>query len=150
MTRQREVTNRGGTDDENYVLYLEGKLDKLVGEVRKLKSEAKRAGGRKGNLREMRITYKWTEADIDCSETVMQFCSEYLFPRFKFLKKGDVVDNDERRGFAAFVKRHLTLPDDMVFDEKWEGLIAPTIVKKYTDMRCNVNARVTSVFLGKY
>ena len=80
----------------------------------------------------------------------MQFCSEYLFPRFKFLKKGDVVDNDERRGFAAFVKRHLTLPDDMVFDEKWEGLIAPTIVKKYTDMRCNVNARVTSVFLGKY
>jgi predicted membrane GTPase involved in stress response len=85
--------------------------------VRKLKSEAKQVGGRKGNLREMRITYKWTEADIE---------------------------------FAAFVKRHIPLPDDMVFDEKWDGLIAPTIVKKYTDMRCNVNARVTGVFLGKY
>jgi len=80
----------------------------------------------------------------------MKFCSEYLFPRFKFLKKGDIVRSDERRAFAAFVKRHLPLPDDMVFDEKWDGLIAPTIVKKYTDMRCNVNAHVHDVYMGEY
>jgi len=48
MTRQREVTQHGGTDEENYVVYLEGKLDKLASEVRKLKSEAVRAGGKKG------------------------------------------------------------------------------------------------------
>ena len=49
-----------------------------------------------------------------------------------------------------FVKKHLPLPDDMVFEEKWDNLIAPTIVKKYTDMRCNVNGFVRKLYLSEY
>jgi len=49
-----------------------------------------------------------------------------------------------------FVKKHLPLPDDMVFEEKWDTLIAPTIVKKYTDMRCNVNGFVRNLYLSEY
>ena len=37
-------------------------------------------GGRRGSLRELRVTYRWTEDDLDCSEQVMKFCGEYLFP----------------------------------------------------------------------
>lgn len=149
MAHQPQVNQRGGNDEEDYVLYLEEKINKLVTEVRKLKSEAAHAGGRKGNLREMRLTYRWTEEDIDCSEKVMKFCAEYLFPRFKFLQKGWMELSKEKKGFSSFVKRHLPLPDNMEFDKKWDGLIAPTIVKKYTDMRCNVNSHVRDVYLGE-
>jgi hypothetical protein len=38
----------------------------------------------------------------------------------------------------------------MVFEEKWDNLIAPTIVKKYTDMRCNVNGFVRNIYLSEY
>ena len=47
------------------------------------------------------------------------------------------------------VDEHLPLPDDVVFEEKWDVLIAPSIVKKYTDMRCNVNAFVRDAYLSE-
>jgi len=82
----------------------------------------------------------------------MKFCSEYLFPRFKFLEKGWIVHNPEleEMHFSVFVKRHLPLPDDVVFEEKWDTLIAPTIVKRYTDMRCDVNGFVRATYLSEY
>jgi len=145
------MTTECGKDTNDYVRYLEGKVEKLVKEVRKLKSEAAHAGGRRGNLREMRVTYKWTEEDLDCSEKVMKFCSEYLFPRFKFLSEGWIVnDTTNKKSFFAFVKRHLPLPDNMDFDEKWTGLIAPALAKKYTDMRCNINSAIRTIFCGEY
>ena len=42
------------------------------------------------------------------------------------------------------------MPDNVVFEEKWDILIAPSIVKKYTDMRCNVNSVVRDTYLSKY
>ena len=133
MTNEWGGRERGGNDDGNYVHYLETKMNKLVDEV----------GGERGNLRKLRITYKWTEDNIDISKQVIKFCSEYLIPRYKFLEKGWIVHNpDKENRFSMFVKRHLPLPDDVVFEEKWDILIAPSIVKKYTDMRCNINAFV--------
>ena len=149
MMRQQGVTN----EDDNYVVYLKGQVEKLSNEVRTLKSRTAYGGGRRGSLRELRVTYNWTEDDLDCSEDVMKFCGEYLFPRFKFLEKGWIVLNtpqDGTRSFSMFVKKHLPLPDDMVFEEKWDNLIAPTIVKKYTDMRCNVNGFVRKLYLSEY
>ena len=150
MTSERGGKERGGNDDGNYVRYLETKMNKLVDEVRILKSKAAHMGGKRGNLRELRITYKWTEDDIDISEQVIKFCSEYLFPRYKFLEKGWIVHDPEKENrFSMFVKKHLPLPDDVVFEEKWDILIAPSIVKKYTDMRCNVNAFVRDTYLSE-
>lgn len=85
MTNKRGGTERGGNDDGNYVRYLETKMNKLVNDMRTLKLKAVHAGGKRGNLRELRITYKWTKDNIDISEQVIKFCSEYLFPRYKFL-----------------------------------------------------------------
>lgn len=150
MTSERGERERGGNDDGRYIRYLETKMNKMVDEMRTLKSKAAHAGGKRGNLRELRTTYKWTEDDIDISEQVIKFCSEYLFPRYKFLEKGWIVHNpDKENRFSMFVKKHLPLPDDVVFEEKWDNLIAPSIVKKYTDMRCNVNAFVRDTYLSE-
>jgi hypothetical protein len=147
MTNRRQVE----ADGEEYIAYLEGKVNKLTNEVRTWKSRVAHVGGKRGSLRELRLTYNWTEDDLDVSEQVMKFCSEYLFPWFKFLEKGWIVHDTERnKSFSNFVKRNLPLPDGYVFEEKWDTLIAPTIVKKYTDMRCNVNGSVRDTFLSEY
>jgi len=148
MTSQR----RGdGSDNNGYVTFLKNKVNKLVSEVRVLKSRVAHEGGRRSNLRDLRLTYKWTEDDIDISEQVLKFSNEYLFPRFKFLEKGWIVHKPENgedgMRFTIYVKNHLPLPDDVVFEEKWDTLIAPTIVKRYTDMRCNVNGAVRARYL---
>lgn len=149
MTNRRQVE----ADGEEYIAYLEGKVNKLTNEVRTWKSRVAHVGGKRGSLRELRLTYNWTEDDLDVSEQVMKFCSEYLFPRFKFLEKGWIVHNTEWEGgmrFSIFVKNHLPLPDDVVFEEKWDTLIAPTIVKRYTDMRCNINGMVREQYKREY
>lgn len=148
MPRQHALPD----NEDNYVDFLKKQVDKLTNEVRTLKSRAAYGGGRRGSLRELRTTYKWSEDDLDCSEQVMRFCSEYLFPRYKFLEPGWIVHDPTRDGmsFSLFVKKHLPLPDNMVFEEKWDNLIAPTIVKKYTDMRCNVNSFVRNIYLCEY
>ena len=125
----------------------------MTSEVRTLKSRVAYSGGRRGSLKELRLTYKWTEDDMDISEQVLKFATEYLFPRFKFLEKGWIVHNTEWEGgmhFSIFVKNHLPLPDDVVFEEKWDTLIAPTIVKRYTDMRCNINGMVREQYKREY
>jgi hypothetical protein len=152
--------NRGGgehrvdiVNNNGYVAYLKNKVDALTSEVRTLKSRVAHSGGRRGSLKELRLTYKWTEDDMDISEQVLKFATEYLFPRFKFLEKGWIVHNTEREGgmrFSIFVKNHLPLPDDVVFEEKWDTLIAPTIVKRYTDMRCNINGMVREQYKREY
>ena len=45
MTNQWEGREQGGNDDGNYVLYLQAKMERLVNEVRTLKSKAAHAGG---------------------------------------------------------------------------------------------------------
>ena len=95
--------------------------------------------------------YSLTEDDVLFSDQVMEFTQQYLFPRFKFLEKGWIVhkpeDGEDGMRFSIYVKNKLPLPDDVVFEEKWDTLIAPTIVKRYTDMRCNVNGMVRARYL---
>ena len=156
MTSQRRGDGQRRVDvidNNSYVSYLKNKVDALTSEVRTLKSRVAHSGGRRGSLKELRSTYKWTDDDMDISEQVLKFSTEYLFPRFKFLEKGWIVHKPEQEGgmrFSIFVKNHLPLPDDVVFEEKWDTLIAPTIVKRYTDMRCNINGMVREQYKREY
>ena len=134
------------SNNNGYVTFLKNKVNKLVSEVRVLKSRVAHEGGRRSNLRDLRLTYKWTEDDIDISEQVLK----YLFPRFKFPDKGWMEhDPSKNKSFSSFVKRHLQLRPGKQFADKWDTIIAPAIVKKYTDMRCNVNNDVRRTFMGE-
>ena len=136
------------SDGANYVTLLENKLHELRNEVRRLKSDNR---GKKSSKDELRRTYRWTEADLMFSNQVITFAKEYLFPRFKFLNKGWIqFEPRKEKSFSYFVKRHLPIRPDKNFANEWEQIIAPTIVKKYTDMRCNLNNEVRLTFLRKY
>ena len=135
------------SDGANYVTLLENKLHELRNEVRRLKSDNR---GKKSSKDELRRTYRWTEADLMFSDQVITFAKEYLFPRFKFLNKGWIqFEPRKEKSFSYFVKRHLPIRPDKNFANEWEQIIAPTIVKKYTDMRCNLNNKVRLTFLRK-
>ena len=136
------------SDGANYVTQLENKLHELRNEVRRLKSDNR---GKISSKDELRRTYRWTEADLMFSDQVITFAKEYLFPRFKFLNKGWIqFEPRKEKSFSYFVKRHLPIRQDKNFANEWEQIIAPTIVKKYTDMRCNLNNEVRLTFLRKY
>jgi hypothetical protein len=47
---------QGVSEEDDYVIYLKGQVDKLANEVRTLKSRAAYGGGRRGSLRELRVT----------------------------------------------------------------------------------------------
>ena len=141
-------TDNYSSDGANYVTLLENKLHELRNEVRRLKSDNR---GKKSSKDELRRTYQWTEADLMFSDQVITFAKEYLFPRFKFLNKGWIqFEPRKEKSFSYFVKRHLPIRPDKNFANEWEQIIAPTIVKKYTDMRCNLNNEVRLTFLRKY
>jgi hypothetical protein len=85
------------------------------------------------------------------SNQVMEFAQLYLFPRFKFPDKGWMNhDPLKKKSFSAFVKRHLQLRPGKQFAKEWDTIIAHAIVKKYTDMRCNINNDVHRTFMGNY
>jgi len=76
---------------------------------------------------------------------------QYLFPRFKFLDQGWMEhDPGKKKSFSAFVQRKLKIRPGTQFADEWDNIIAPAIVKKYTDMRCNVNNAVRRTFIGEY
>ena len=142
------IQNRMST--KNIIAELERKIDELEEEVIELKSKLSMQQGRKHSKKELRELYEWNEQDVLFSDTVMNFTKEYLFPRFKFLAKGWTTNNKTmKKCFSDMVRRHLKVPRGMTFDSAWDRIITPTIAKKYTDIRCNINNDVRNAFVGE-
>lgn len=133
-----------------YIRELESKVEGLENEVRNLKSKLILLQGKKHSKKELREMYEWNEQDVLFSDTVMTFCKEFLFPRYKFLGKNWTEKNDTSpTSFSELIRRNLPTPRGMNFGDAWNRIIAPTIAKKYTDLRCNINNECRSAFLGK-
>ena len=59
-------------------------------------------------------------------------------------------DPTKKKSFSSFGKCHLQLRPGKRFADEWDTIIAQAaIVKKYTDMRCNVNNDVRRTFMGE-
>lgn len=123
----------------------------LTQELSQLKSKVALLNGcQKQNKKDLRKLFEWNENDVMLSGTVSTFTKEYLFPRFKFLDKHWMENKKREKSFSELVKKHLGLPITIDFDKKWDQVIAPTIAKKYTDIRCNINNECKMAFFGKY
>jgi len=139
MARQRSTTD--------YIRGLERRIEELEEDNKALRSKiALHKGGRKHSKKELRDLHEWNESNVILSGTVTVFCKEYLFPRYKFLDDNWIENGGE---FFNHVKQKLRLPDSVNFGRKWDQVIAPTIAKKYADMRCNINNACRDAFIGK-
>jgi hypothetical protein len=138
------------SDDHDYIIKLENYIEELQDEIKDFKALLVMSKGTKQNKKELRELYGWNDQDILFSNTVMTFCKEFLFPRIKFLGRGWTENNpSNKKSFSEVVKRHLPIQRGMTFDKAWNRIIAPTIAKKYTDIRCNINNECRTAFVGK-
>jgi hypothetical protein len=85
------------------------------------------------------------------ADKVMEFCKDFLFPCYKFLKDGRKSyepENDE--SFCYFVGKNMTntyknmryAMTGSTFENEWDRIYVPTIGLKYTHMRCNLGSNI--------
>ena len=126
-------------------------MEELTAEIKELKARLNLQKGAKHSKKSLSAAYEWSQEEVLFADTVMAFCKEYLFPRYKFLDDKWTENNsrEDARSFSALVSRHLPLERGMRFDDVWPRIIAPCIAKKYADMRCNLNNDCHKSFIGK-
>jgi hypothetical protein len=52
--------------------------------------------------------------------------------------------------FCSMVGRKLVLPRGLQWRDVWGRVVAPTIAKKYVDMRNNINNLIRVEYMGNY
>lgn len=134
---------RRANDDE-----VQKELEMLRNEVRVLRTaKTKLSTSKKAVIKELRLS----EDDVLFWDTVTEFTTDYLFPRFKFLHDGWMdIDPTDRHCFSSVVKRHFPMPDGRVFEDEWTRIMVRSIAVKYTQLRCNVNNMMRDAYIGKY
>lgn len=96
-------------------------MEKLEDEVRSLKTKLAMKQGPKHSKKELRELYGWSQQEVVFSQTIMEFCKEFLFPRIKFLGKNWTEDNrTSKRSFSEIVRRNLPVPRGMSFEKAWQ------------------------------
>ena len=101
------------------------------------------------NKTKVREELKWTGEETNFAETVNHFCRFYLFPRFKFLKNGwTEIMPDKKNSFYSLCMRHLKIPEGADKKDIWERVIVPSVMRKYLNMKCNLNNDIKSVYMS--
>ncbi len=59
-----------------------------------------------------------------------------------------MIYSEDRRSLSSLVLKHCAVPDGADREDAWDRVVAPTIAKKYADMRCNINNNVRKAFQG--
>jgi hypothetical protein len=83
------------------------------------------------------------------ADSVTQFCKGFLFPRYKFLKKGWNEYDNSRNSLSSLVKRHVPTPEGTNYESIWERVAAPTIRLKYINIKCSLNKEIQDAFKSK-
>ena len=125
--------------------YREREIKKLKLEITKLKSQGRTT---KQKLRE---DYQWDGDDAILADKVSDWVKTYLFPRYKFLKKGWMDYSEKDDSLSSFFKRKNTssIPMSSDYSDLWDRVICPTIGNKYITIRCNLANEIRATYKGK-
>jgi hypothetical protein len=80
----------------------------------------------------------------------MNYCKNFLFPRIKFFPKNWLVFDTQTRGTISQIIFHkFAAPEDMTEVDCWTRIVAPAVIKKYTNIRNNMNKDCRVAFESK-
>jgi hypothetical protein len=83
---------------------------------------------------------KWTGEETNFTETVNHFCRNFLIPKFKFLEDGRrKILPVKKKSLYLLCMCHLLIPKGAGERDNWERVIVPSIMRKYLNMKCNLN-----------
>ena len=117
--------------------------------VKLQKSEATmRETKTKSNLHDV---YKWNGKEAMLAKTVVTWCKEFLFPRYKFLKGRWYEYTLDKRGSMRGLVLSKIPQFKRAFDTEdvWERVVVPSIKLKYTNMKSNINSVVKRIYAGE-
>jgi hypothetical protein len=157
-SRRDERNNRART--EKRMRTLEDKLYELEESNKKLKAElmATKGSTNKSTKGEICNTNDWTGEEANLADKITEFCKDFLFPHYKFLKDGWKTFNPENeKSFSFFVGKNMArtylnmriATTGMQYEDEWERIYVPTIGLKYTHMRCNLGSDIRSQYFGE-
>jgi hypothetical protein len=117
--------------------------------VRELRTKLSKLTVKATTKSDLRKTYAWDGVDSTYADAIIKFSKEWLFPWFKFLHEGWMDYLESRKSLTMTIFRHCPVPGGQGKKDTWDQVIAPTVAKKYADMRCNINNEVRKAFYGK-
>ncbi len=91
----------------------------------------------------------WTGEEINFVKDINDFCKEKLYPKEKFLRKNwqEYLPHDWR-SFYNLCMNHLSIPEGSDTKEIWGRVVVPAVRDKYQSMKCNLNNKIKSVYMG--
>ena len=143
-------------EKDRYIAALELEVDALkercmvYGQtVKELKYEKNKLEVKTHNKKDLRNKFGWNGNDTTYSDTVINFCKVWLFPRYKFLHGDWMMYSEERKSLSSLVLKHCAVPAGADREDAWDRVVAPTVAKKYADMRCNINNDLRKALMCK-
>lgn len=139
--------------NQNRVSQLEEYCEKLSSENKRLKSDLRKAHTTKsGRLSKggMRTENEWSGHEANLSDRISSFCGSYLFGRYKFLQDGwETYNPDNKDSLSSFFEQKLKDVNRIDYEDQWDRIYVPTIVSKYTTLRCNLNNSIREQYKGE-
>jgi hypothetical protein len=96
--------------------------------------------------KQLRQTLRHSEADDTYAHAIGKLTREWLFPQFKFLHKDWMNYTKSRKGLPRIIFQRCPIPEGSTVLDMWNRLVAPTVSRHYSTMRCNVNKEVRNAF----
>ncbi len=89
--------------------------------------------------------------DAILADKASDWVKTYLFPRYKFLKKGWMDYSEKADSLSSFVKKKMvaSIPKSSDYRYLWGRVICPTIGNKYITIRCNLANDIQAAYKGK-
>ncbi len=139
---------------------LEDILYELEESNKKLKAKlmATKRSTNKSTKGKIRNANDWTGEEAHLADKITEFCKDFLFPRYKFLKDGWKIFNPENKeSFSFFVGKNMAktylnmriATTGTQYEDEWERIYVPTIGSKHTRMRCNLGRDIRSQYFGE-
>jgi hypothetical protein len=150
---QGEMRDKTQFEQKKRMRDLEDYIDKLKKKNKKLKAEFKvskksNSHSTKGDIRNAN---NWTGEEANLSNKITEFCKDYPFPRYKFLKDGwQTYDPERDKSFCCFFGKNMAntykniriVTTGMQFEDEWDRIYVPALGLKYTHMRCNLGSNI--------
>ena len=151
MFQREEVGQDEDSDGEDEQVDLKRQVRMMDRTIRELKRKNESLELRLDRETKMSRTNKsmLSGQEMNFVKDVNDFCKEKLFPREKFLRNNwqDYLPND-RRSFYRLCMDNLSIPEGSDPKDIWGRVVVPAVRDKYQSLKCNLNNKIKSVYMG--
>jgi hypothetical protein len=144
------IKSRSDSVGKHSINELMKKIEEQDKKIRSLEVELSKSNlTSRMKKRKVQEELKWTGEETNFAETVNHYCRYFLSPQYKFLKDGwkEYVPN-KKKSLYLLCMRHLMIPEGANKRDIWERVIVPLIMRKYQNMKCNLNNDIKSIYMS--